>query len=198
MAEQPLPWLYPYREDAQSTRSDRPVFRPFVPISLVHGIRSTLPLTGLIDTGADSIFEREAIALLGEDFEGIVGSDRWWAYRGFDPDKRQVCWSHLIRDLTAHAEGLAAQKEFGEQGLDIARRLFVAWDEFQEHGDRRRLKREVTCRLQGRSLLPTWSTCSGHGFAAIRLPCWPEAQLPSSRRRDHTRVRAGTERLPKT
>ena len=26
--------------------------------------------------------EREAVALLGEDFEGIVGSDRWWAYRG--------------------------------------------------------------------------------------------------------------------
>lgn len=68
--------------------------------------------------------EREALALVGEDFEGVVGSDRWWAYRGFDPTHRQVCWSHLIRDFTAHAEGLAAQKEFGEQGLAIARRLF--------------------------------------------------------------------------
>ena len=38
--------------------------------------------------------EREAQALLGEDFGGIVGSDRWWAYRGFDPDRRQACWSH--------------------------------------------------------------------------------------------------------
>ncbi len=87
--------------------------------------------------------EREVAALLGEGFGGIVGSDRWWAYRGFDPERRQVCWSHLIRDLTAHAEGLAAQKEFGEQGLDIARRLFCAWVDFQEHGDRQRLKREV-------------------------------------------------------
>ena len=87
--------------------------------------------------------EREATALLGEDFEGILGSDRWWAYRGFDPARRQVCWSHLIRDFTAHAEGLAAQKRFGEAGLDIAGRLFEAWDRFQEHGDRRRLKREV-------------------------------------------------------
>lgn len=87
--------------------------------------------------------EREAVALLGEDFEGIVGSDRWWAYRGFDPSRRQVCWSHLIRDLTAHAEGLAAQKEFGEEGLAIAKRLFCAWDRFQSHGDRRRLQREV-------------------------------------------------------
>lgn len=87
--------------------------------------------------------EREAIALLGEDFEGIVGSDRWWAYQGLDPARRQLCWSHLIRDFTAHAEGLAAQKRFGERGLDIARGLFSAWDEFREHGDRRRLKREV-------------------------------------------------------
>jgi transposase len=87
--------------------------------------------------------EREVAALLGDDFGGIVGSDRWWAYRGFDPARRQVCWSHLIRDLTAHAEGLAAQKEFGEAGLDIARRLFSTWDRFGEHGDRRRLKCEV-------------------------------------------------------
>ena len=49
--------------------------------------------------------EREAVRLLGQDFEGVVGSDRWWAYRGFDPTRRQVCWSHLIRDITAHAEG---------------------------------------------------------------------------------------------
>ena len=35
---QPLPWLYPYREDAQSTRLDGSVFRPFVPISLVHAV----------------------------------------------------------------------------------------------------------------------------------------------------------------
>jgi len=55
LADRPLPWLYAYREDAQSTRIDGPVFRPFVPVSLVHGNHSTLLLTGLIDTGADSI-----------------------------------------------------------------------------------------------------------------------------------------------
>jgi transposase len=87
--------------------------------------------------------ERELAALLGEDFSGVLGSDRWWAYRGFDPARRQVCWSHLIRDFTAHAEGLAAQRRFGETGLEIARRLFEAWDRFQSHGDRRRLRCEV-------------------------------------------------------
>lgn len=45
MADSPsLPWLYPYREDAQSTRLDGPVFRPFV------------------DTGADSVLASNLLA----------------------------------------------------------------------------------------------------------------------------------------
>lgn len=122
--------------------------------------------------------EREATALLGEDFTGIVGSDRWWAYSGFDPKCRQACWSHLIRDFTAHSEGLAAQREFGEAGLDIARRLFAAWDDFHSHGDRRRLQREVAPLKRefkallrrgsvGRPNKPTW------GFSKNLLKIWP-------------------------
>jgi transposase len=49
--------------------------------------------------------QRQAAALLGDDFDGVVGSDRWWAYRGFDPARRQLCWSHLIRDFRAHSRG---------------------------------------------------------------------------------------------
>jgi transposase len=122
--------------------------------------------------------EREALALLGEDFEGVVGSDRWWAYRGFDPARRQLCWSHLIRDFTAHAEGLAAQKEFGERGLDIARRLFCAWGEFQQDGDRRRLKHTVApLKRELRALLRQGSKGKRHklvrGFSNNLLKVWP-------------------------
>jgi transposase len=122
--------------------------------------------------------EREAIWLLGEDFEGVVGSDRWWAYRCFDPAKRQLCWSHLIRDFTAHSEGLAAQKEFGEQGLEIAQRLFGAWDRFQQDGDRRRLKRKVApLKRELKALLKRGSKGKRHkrtwGFSKNLLKVWP-------------------------
>jgi transposase len=81
--------------------------------------------------------------LLGTEFSGIVTSDRWWAYDLLDPEQRQACWSHLQRDFRFHSEGLAAQQQFGEAGLELTRRLFETWHAFAEHRDRRRLTREM-------------------------------------------------------
>lgn len=92
---------------------------------------------------APSRHREEAEALLGES-EAIVSSDRWWAYDHLDPARRQLCWSHLLRDFRYHAESpLAHQSEFGEACLEIADGVFSAWREFQRSGDRRRLRREV-------------------------------------------------------
>jgi len=84
------------------------------------------------------------VELLGADFQGIVTSDRWWAYDLLDPEQRQACWSHLQRDFRFHSEGLATQQQFGEDGLALTRRLFETWHAFAEHHDRRRLAREMT------------------------------------------------------
>jgi len=81
------------------------------------------------------------------DTEAIVTSDRWWAYAHLPLARRQLCWSHLRRDFTAHAEGLTVEKEFGEAGLDLSERVFWAWEVFQHTDDRRELRRTVR-RLQ--------------------------------------------------
>jgi transposase len=81
--------------------------------------------------------------LIGKDFGGIIGSDRWWAYELFDPESRQACWEHLRRDFFKHSEGLAEQKEFGTSGLALTKRLFKTWHSFEEHQDRERLIREM-------------------------------------------------------
>ena len=62
---------------------------------------------------------RDRLEELIGDYEGIVCSDRWWAYDHLDPECRQACWQHLWRDFTRHAEGLAEQKAFGEAGLEL-------------------------------------------------------------------------------
>jgi transposase len=123
--------------------------------------------------------EREARALLGDDFAGVASSDRWWAYNYLDPERRQVCWSHLLRDFTAHAEGLAAQKDFGEAGLQLAERLFAAWHAFQADGDRAALKRRLRpLRRELRALLERHARKSARHkrtrtFAKNLLKLWP-------------------------
>ena len=83
------------------------------------------------------------IDLIGADYAGIVTSDRWWAYDVLDAEQRQACWSHLLRDFTAHSEGLTHQKAFGDAGLALTGRLFEAWHAYTSHEDRDRLAREM-------------------------------------------------------
>jgi transposase len=112
------------------------------------------------------------------DTEAIVTSDRWWAYAHLPLRRRQLCWSHLKRDFAAHAEGLAAEQEFGEVGLECCERVFWAWEVFCHTGDRHQLKRTIRqlqrtykpiirtyaskrarnkrCRGMARNLLKTW------------------------------------------
>ena len=85
----------------------------------------------------------EARTLLGERFAGIVCSDRWRGYDYLDPTQRQLCWPHLVRDFTAHSEGMADQEEFGYGGLVIAHDLFAAWDRYHQDGDRARLQAQT-------------------------------------------------------
>jgi transposase len=123
--------------------------------------------------------EREVRALLGEGFEGVACSDRWWAYNYLNPERRQLCWSHLVRDFTAHSEGLAAQKEFGQAGLVLAGRLFQAWDDYRRDRDRARLieqvtplKRELRTLLE-RSARKSTKTKYHRLFANNLLKHWP-------------------------
>jgi transposase len=91
----------------------------------------------------------EARTLLGERFPGIVCSDRWRGYDYLDSGQRQLCWAHLLRDFTAHSEGMVEQQRFGCDGLQIARDLFAAWDSYQADGDRARLQAQIA-PLQGK------------------------------------------------
>jgi transposase len=119
------------------------------------------------------------IELLGPDFSGIVTSDRWWAYDLLDPEQRQACWSHLQRDFRFHSEGLAAQKQFGETGLELTDRIFTAWHAYAEHQDRDRLKREmIPVQNELRELLQHAATKSKRHrlhrrFANNLLKLWP-------------------------
>jgi transposase len=119
-------------------------------------------------------------ALIGTTYSGIVVSDRWNGYSHRDPNQRQVCWSHLQRDFRRHADGLGEQKTFGEQGLELTRRVFKAWRAFQhEQHDRDRLSAEIApIQTELRALLKDASPKSKRNrwhrrFANNLLKVWP-------------------------
>jgi transposase len=85
----------------------------------------------------------EAQTMLGERYGGIVCSDRWGGYDYLDSNQRQLCWAHLLRDFTAHSEGMSEQHDFGCAGLVIAKGLFKAWQQFQTDRDRAGLQARV-------------------------------------------------------
>jgi len=68
-----------------------------------------------------------AMELLGNGFGGIVVSDRFSVYNHLPLERRQICWAHVIRDLTAIAERPGASAEFGAELLKLQRQLFAHW-----------------------------------------------------------------------
>jgi transposase len=69
--------------------------------------------------------------LLGPDWIGIVGSDRYSAYRYLPLDRRQICWAHLIREFRKIAAYNHHQRPLGTRLLDITTRLFAVWYRFR-------------------------------------------------------------------
>jgi transposase len=61
----------------------------------------------------DSRAATAAKELLGETFSGLLISDRYGGYNFVDSDRRQACWSHLLRDVEAF-------RAFGRTGERLA------------------------------------------------------------------------------
>jgi transposase len=117
--------------------------------------------------------------LIGDEYAGVIGSDRFSAYNSLDPEQRQVCWSHLRRDFTFHADlGLGAQEAFGLDGLEVTWNVFTAWQQFQQDGDRVVLRRRVEAIKDQLWPLLEWGSRGKrqrhvHALAKNLLKLWP-------------------------
>jgi transposase len=83
-------------------------------------------------------------ALLGADYAGVVGSDRWSAYRRFPAEQRALCWAHLKRDFQALVDRGSEAEPIGRWGLAEIKRLFALWHRFgASEFDRPELRRRL-------------------------------------------------------
>jgi transposase len=102
--------------------------------------------------------------LLGETFDGVVSSDRCKAYLSIPIERRQICWAHLKRNLTAFAERSGEVGDWGKGAIGLVEKVFAAWYRYKDGGgDRAALQAEIApLRAQGKKLwergttLPSW------------------------------------------
>jgi len=73
-----------------------------------------------------------AKALLGEQFAGILVSDRWSAYNWIEITRRQFCWAHLKRDIQKISERSGRPGKIGDEILEDIRRMFHLWHLFKD------------------------------------------------------------------
>ena len=92
----------------------------------------------------------EAIAreLLGSAFRGVLGSDRWAAYRWLPLRRRQLCWAHLTRDFAAMGEAPGRAGRVGARLTAARDRLFAWWGRFREGALTRRTLQTYLGRLR--------------------------------------------------
>lgn len=71
-------------------------------------------------------------SLLGDTVHGILCTDRLAAYAQVLAEYRQICWAHLKRDFQKLVDRKGASVRLGREGLQIVKKVFAAWQAFQD------------------------------------------------------------------
>ena len=73
-----------------------------------------------------------ARALLGDDFAGILNSDRWSGYSWVDVERRQLCWAHLVRNAQALVDRGGDGARFGQALLNHLKPVMRWWHQLRD------------------------------------------------------------------
>jgi transposase len=116
--------------------------------------------------------------MLGEDFAGIVTSDRYQGYLWLGALRRQLCWAHLKRDFQGLVDRGGAAKAVGAPALVLIARLFDAWHGARDDPAARARLPQTMLPIQEafRTLLATGQTSpstKASGLCHALLALWP-------------------------
>jgi transposase len=87
--------------------------------------------------------------LIGENCSAVVTSDRYAGYAFIDPERRQVCWAHLLRDLNRIGQRPGLPGQIGRKLLGLGFVMFRRHDKGQLDGVKlESLKRRLRAGLE--------------------------------------------------
>lgn len=75
--------------------------------------------------------QKAAIKLLGENYSGILTTDRYAAYNIIDALNRQLCWSHLTRDFIKISQRNSEAGKIGDELLFYQNKIFYYWNKYK-------------------------------------------------------------------
>ena len=94
--------------------------------------------------------QQAAKELLGEDFGTFAITDRYVGYHWLDVLQQQLCWAHVIRQLTDLSERSGAPGRLGTKLLGAAREVIGRHRDYLEHGrDLASLEQELAPLREG-------------------------------------------------
>ena len=70
--------------------------------------------------------------LLGEDFSGVVGTDRYSAYKRIPVEQRALCYAHLTRNFQGLVDRGGEAASVGQWGLVEIGRVFGLWHRYRD------------------------------------------------------------------
>jgi transposase len=91
-------------------------------------------VTGLVTVFVVAASRGNAVikGLLGEDYQGVLGSDRYSAYAWLNDAYRQVCWAHLIRDFAGLVDRGGGAARVGRAALRLSAQVFALWHQYRD------------------------------------------------------------------
>jgi transposase len=108
-------------------------------------------------------------AVLGSEFAGVVGADRWSAYNRFPAERRALCHAHLKRHFQALVDRGGEAEAIGRWGLAEIERLFALWHRFRagEFGRKELQQRLIPLQARLGRLLRRGQENPDHKAAAL-------------------------------
>jgi len=95
--------------------------------------------------------------LLGQAFEGVVGSDRFSSYAFLPLYQRQLCWAHLKRDFQTFVDRGGESTQIGKLLLDEVDQLFTWWHRVRDGTLKRSSFQTYVVNVRGRIRVYLWS-----------------------------------------
>lgn len=120
---------------------------------------------------------RDALVALVRDFDGILHSDRWKPYERFTAEMRQLCHSHLRRDIQAIIDRGGPNAEIGKRLLELSNEMFSIWHAFGDKKiDATALEEQMTPiqqKWRAESTALVASGTKGQALGKSMLALWP-------------------------